>query len=122
MKSLILSSAFFVCLCPFLTGQSVGNRTTTTTESKDAKGLDVYCGVYKMTENPYIQEVKLIEKDGQLMSKTPENEEILLDPTDDDDVFFISIFKAKIVFHREKNAIKSVKVFVQGKEMTGEKL
>ena len=129
MKKLTLSIAFCLSISAFLTAQERSlaltekplQRAVESPESKEAPGLEVYCGVYKMKENPYIEEVKLTVKDGQLTSKTPEDEDITLQMLDTD-VFFIAAFKAKIIFTREKGIVKSVTVVAQGKEIVGEKL
>ncbi len=73
-----------------------------------------------MAENPYIEEIKIELKDGKLMSRTPEDEEIVFVHTEND-AFFIPPFNAKAIFTRENGLVKGVKVMVQGKEMRGEK-
>jgi hypothetical protein len=88
--------------------------------AKDSTHFKGYCGVYKMAENPYIEEVKIELKDGKLISRTPEEEEIVFEHTENDE-FFIPPFSARAIFTRENGLIKGVKVVVQGKEMIGEK-
>ena len=132
MKKLALSVAFCLSVSAFLTAQESSLALTEkpippameskdSKESKDLTGLEAYCGVYKMKENPYIEAVKLTVKDGKLTSKTPEDEDITLQALETD-VFYISEFKAKVIFTREKGIVKTVKVVAQGKEIVGEKL
>jgi hypothetical protein len=126
MKKVTLSIAFCLSILTFSKAQDASlalaeKSLQLATESQEVKGLDAYCGVYKMKENPYIDEVKLTLKDGQLTSKTPEDEDITLQPLDTD-VFYIADFKAKVIFTREKGIVKTVKVVAQGKEIVGEKL
>ncbi len=86
----------------------------------DSTRFKDYCGVYKMAENPYIEEVKIELKDGKLISRTPEDEEIVFEYTENDE-FFIAPFNATAIFTRENGVVKGVKVKVKGTEMVGEK-
>lgn len=86
----------------------------------DSTSFKEYCGVYKMAENPYVSEVTIELKDGKLVSKTPDDEEVVLEFTEND-TFFIAPLDATAVFQRENGVVKSVKVTVRGKEMMGEK-
>lgn len=86
----------------------------------DTLNFQEYAGTYLMKENPYLDEVTLNVKNGQLVSITPEGEEIILQPTNKDE-FFIAPFNARVVFLRDKDIIKTVKVLVKGQEMLGEK-
>jgi hypothetical protein len=91
------------------------------TEVKATPSFEGYCGVYKMQDNPYIDKVQITLKGGQLMSKSPEDEEIVFEYTESNE-FFIPAFNARAIFTQINGVIKSVKVLVQGKELTGEKL
>jgi Domain of unknown function (DUF3471) len=98
----------------------VTTTIVTPINANDSTHFKEYCGVYKMAENPYIEEVKIELKNGKLISRTPEDEEIVFEHTENDE-FFIPPFSARAIFTRENGLVKGVKVVVQGKEMTGEK-
>ncbi len=51
---------------------------------------------------------------------TPEGEEIILENTTKDE-FFISEFTLKVIFIRDSDTIKGLKVKVQGQEVLGER-
>jgi hypothetical protein len=116
MKKLTLMTLFSFIAIGFMTAQTTESKplTNVSTSLKD------YCGVYKMAENPYISEVKVEVKDGKLMSKTPEDEEVVFEHSEDDS-FFIPTINATVTFIREKGVINGVKVAAQGKEMLGAK-
>jgi hypothetical protein len=102
--------------------QTVVTTTTIVTPiiANDSTSFQDYCGIYKMAENPYIEEVKIELKDGKLISKTPEDEEVVFEHTENDE-FFIPPFSARAIFIRENGIVKKVKVVLQGKELAGEK-
>lgn len=107
----------------FLKAQQTALTTTIMTPlvtTHDSTSFKDYCGIYKMAENPYIEEVKIELKDGKLISLTPEDEEIVFEHTENDE-FFIPPFSAKAIFIRENGIVKKVKVLIQGKELAGEK-
>jgi hypothetical protein len=116
MKKLTLIAALFFISVASMTAQTIDSKplTNVSTSLKD------YCGTYKMAENPYISEVKVEVKDGKLMSKTPEDEEVVFEHSEDDS-FFIPAINATVTFTREKGVINGVKVAAQGKEMLGAK-
>jgi Domain of unknown function (DUF3471) len=115
MKKLTIVLLFCLASISFMKAQGIEKPLTNVSTS-----LKDYCGVYKMAKNPYVSEVKIDIKDGKLVSKTPDDEEIVFEYTEDD-TFFISSINATAVFTREKGIVNGVKVAVQGKEMTGEK-
>ncbi len=126
MKRLLLSIA--LCLTAFSFVKAQGTSLTVSekifpiaTEVKATPSFEGYCGVYKMQDNPYIDKVQITLKGGQLMSKSPEDEEIVFEYTENNE-FFIPAFNARAIFTQINGVIKSVKVLVQGKELTGEKL
>jgi hypothetical protein len=126
MKRLLLSIALCLTAFSFVKAQetslAVSEQTfPIATQIKATPSFEGYCGVYKMQENPYIDKVQIILKDGQLMSKSPEDEEIVFEHTENSE-FFIPAFNARAIFTAINGVIKSVKVIVQGKELTGEKL
>jgi Domain of unknown function (DUF3471) len=114
MKKLTIAFVCFFMSIGFLQAQSEETKplTNVSTSLKD------YCGVYKMAENPYVSEVKIECKDGKLISKTPDDEEVVFEYTEDDS-FFVPSINATVVFIREKGAINAVKVALQGKELMG---
>jgi Domain of unknown function (DUF3471) len=116
MKKLALITFFSFTAVGFMMAQTLESKplTNVSTSLKD------YCGVYKMAQNPYVSEVKVEVKDGKLMSKTPEDEEIVFEYAEDDS-FFIPTINATVTFIREKGVINGVKVAAQGKEMLGSK-
>lgn len=126
MKKLMLSIVFCLLVFPFLKAQDASLIVSESAAvqalilPQDTSALHEYCGIYTMKSNPYIDEVKIIVKDGKLMSKTPENEEVVFEHTENDE-FFIAPFSAKAIFTRINGIVKGVKVVVQGKEMVGEK-
>jgi hypothetical protein len=126
MKRLLLSIA--LCLTAFSFVKAQGTSLAVSekifpiaTEVKATPSFEGYCGVYKMQDNPYIDKVQITLKGGQLMSKSPEDEEIVFEYTESNE-FFIPAFNARAIFTQINGVIKSVKVLVQGKELTGEKL
>ena len=126
MKQVFLSIALCFTVCSFVKAQgtslaAVETPLTTAVASTKKGNLQDYCGIYKMQENPYIDKVEITSKNGQLVSKSPEDEEITFEHTENDE-FFIPALNATVIFTREKDAVKSVKVSVQGNELTGEKL
>jgi hypothetical protein len=116
MKKLTLMTFFSFIAISFMTAQTPDSKllTNISTSLKD------YCGVYKMAENPYVSEVKVEVKEGKLMSKTPDDEEVIFEHSEDDS-FFIPTINATVTFIREKGVINGVKVAAQGKEMVGAK-
>ena len=116
MKKLTLIASLFLISVASMTAQTFDSKplTSVSTSLKD------YCGTYKMAENPYVSEVKIEVKDGKLMSKTPEDEEVVFEQSEDD-LFFIPTINATVTFIREKGVINGVKVAAQGKEMLGAK-
>jgi Domain of unknown function (DUF3471) len=116
MKKLTLMTLFSFITVGFMMAQTLDSKplTNVSTSLKD------YCGTYKMAENPYVSEVKIAVKDGKLMSKTPEDEEVVFEHSEDDS-FFIPTINATVTFIREKDIINGVKVAAQGKEMLGSK-
>lgn len=121
MKKLIICTLFYLFSVGILKAQqTVVTTAVTSLVVNDSTSFKDYCGIYKMAENPYIEEVTIELKDGKLISKTPENEEIVFEHTRNDE-FFIAPFSAKAIFIRENGIVKGVKVIVQGKEMVGEK-
>jgi hypothetical protein len=116
MKKLALITLFSFIVVGFMTAQTLDSKSLTNVSTS----LKDYCGVYKMAENPYVSEVKVEVKDGKLMSKTPEDEEIVFEHSEDDS-FFIPTINAIVTFIREKGVINGVKVAAQGKEMVGAK-
>ena len=74
-----------------------------------------------MADNEYIDKVNIMLKEGHLITKSPENEEIILEQTDDN-TFFIAAYQLQAIFINENNVVKGVKVIIQGKEIRGEKL
>ena len=126
MKQVFLSLALCLAALSFVKAQgtslAVSEKTfPIVTEVKATPNFEGYCGVYKMQENPYIDKVQITLKGGQLMSKSPEDEEILFEHTENNE-FFIPAFNARAIFTKIDGIIKSIKVIVQGKELTGEKL
>jgi hypothetical protein len=126
MKRLLLSIALCLTAFSFVKAQgtslAVSEQTfPIATEVKATPSFEGYCGVYKMQDNPYIDKVHITLKDGQLMSKSPEDEDILLEFTENNE-FFIPAFNGRAIFTAINGVIKNVKVIVQGKELTGEKL
>jgi hypothetical protein len=94
-------------------------NTLTSPTNDSTSILKAYCGTYMMKDNPYVEDIKLMVKDGQLMSLTPEGEEVILLPTEEPDTFFIAMLNAKVVFRRENDSIIGLKAVVQGKEIVG---
>ena len=121
MKKLMVCILFYLFTIGILKAQqTVVTTAVTSLVVNDSTSFKEYCGLYKMAENPYIEEVTIELKDGKLISKTPENEEIVFEHTSNDE-FFIPPFSAKAIFTRENGIVKGVKVMVQGKELAGEK-
>ena len=121
MKKLMVCTLFYLFAVSILKAQqTVVTTAVTSLVVNDSTSFKDYCGIYKMAENPYIEEVTIELKDGKLISKTPENEEIVFEHTENDE-FFIAPFNATAIFTRENGVVKGVKVKVQGKEMVGEK-
>jgi hypothetical protein len=96
------------------------HQTMVAIVSKDSS-LQAYCGTYLLEGNPYIDEISLSLKNGQLISITPENEEVVLEPTDAEDTFFIAMIKAKVVFTRENGVVVGIRAKVNGMVMEGVK-
>lgn len=126
MKQVFLSLVLCLSAFSFLKAQGTSLAISEQTfplssATVNTNSLDIYCGTYKMQDNPYIDKVQITLKDGELVSKSSEDEDITLVHTENDE-FFIAAFNARVIFTREKDTIKSVKVIAQGKEMIGEKL
>jgi hypothetical protein len=116
MKKVTLIALFiFISVC-FLSAQSTDNQSIT----KATTSLKDYCGVYKMSDNPYVEEVKIECKDGKLTSKTPDDEDIVFEYTEEDS-FYIPTINATAIFTRDKGHINAVKVMAGGKEYVGSK-
>ena len=126
MKQVFLSIALCFTAFSFLKAQgtslaAVETPLTVTVSPTPKDSLQDYCGIYKMQENPYVDKVEITSKNGQLVSKSPEDEEVVFEHTENDE-FFIPTLNATVIFTREKDAVKSVKVVIQGKALMGEKL
>lgn len=125
MKKLILIPTIGLSATYILKAQGVNIKRYEPVEisSKslnDTLAFNEYCGTYSMQENPYIDEVTLRLKNGKLVSLTPEGEEVILENTAKDE-FFVPEFSLKVVFIRDSDKIKGLKVKVQGQEILGER-
>jgi Domain of unknown function (DUF3471) len=127
MKQVFLSLVLCLSAFSFVKAQGTNlaiveqpiTAATAAVNTKDS--LQDYCGIYKMQNNPYIDKVEITSKNGQLVSKSPEDEEVIFEHTENDE-FFIPTLNATVIFTRENDVVKSVKVTVQGKELVGDKL
>ena len=121
MKKLIVFTLFLMTSVSYLSAQQTPvNTLVTAFITNDSTSFKDYCGIYKMVDNPYVEEVKIEFKNGRLVSRTPDDEEIEFQHTENDE-FFIPPFNATAIFIRENGQVKGVKVKVQGKELIGEK-
>jgi hypothetical protein len=126
MKKVFLSSALCLLAFSFIKAQGTSLAATKPTfdvlkTATDTLNLDAYCGVYKMQENEYVDKVKIMVKDGHLVSKSPDDDEVIFVQTKADE-FFVSQFNLYALFVKIDGIVKSVKVRIQGKEVSGDKL
>ena len=90
--------------------------------------LDAYAATFKMSENPYVKEIKIFVKEGKLMMTSDYNptESIELTAATDADAFTASIQgnDAEINFTLKEGKASSMKLSVGGGQLvlTGEKL
>jgi hypothetical protein len=90
--------------------------------------LDAYSATFKMSENPYVKEIKIFVKEGKLMMTSDYNptESIELTAATDADAFTASIQgnDAEINFTLKEGKASSMKLSVGGGQLvlTGEKL
>jgi hypothetical protein len=94
---------------------SIDNLTLSdSTEFKD------YLGSYKMDENPFAEKMKIVFKDGNIFGQVAGYPALKLTRKKDDEFEEIN-FGAVIIFSRVNGIVSSVKVSVQGQDLSGTK-
>ncbi len=126
MSNLILALILNLSVTIAITAQTTGNsyhetNTSKITVTNDSISNCDYCGNYQLKENPYIDEVSINIKDGNLIASATNYNDITLKPTDKD-AFYVSTYHAKVVFTRKESVVTGIMISAQSLKFTGDKL
>lgn len=126
MAKLILALTLSLSFTFTITAQTTGNSyhedyTTSISIPNDSLSSCDYCGNYQLKDNPYLDEVSINIKDGNLIASAANYSEITLKPTEKD-AFYVPNYHAKIVFTRKESVVTGIKISALSLKFTGDKL
>ena len=119
MKKLVLSAYAFAGL--ILLANISKAQTANSSPGADSLKYKEYYGVYKMTDNPYVQTMKAYFKNGSFYGLADGYPETVLNMVSPDEFKDVNM-GSSIIFTRKDSIVTGVMVSVQGQEFTGVKV